>query len=491
MPVWETADWAGWRLAFLDSMATMQLPAMGYGLRYEYGMFKQTIRGRLAAGAARQLAAPPGSLGGRAAAREGGSAARTARSRCAAGRLHAIAGRPSSLIGIPYDRPVVGYGGKTINTLRLWAAAAPDYFDFQEFSHGDFVGARGGDAGGRNRSRGCSIRTIRPTAGRDCASCRSISWSRVRWRIWCAASGAAMRTGSMLPEKAAIQLNDTHPSMAVAELMRILLDDAHLGWDQAWDLTQRTLGVHQPHAAARSAGEMAGRRGSRLCCRAIWRSSTRSTAVCSMTVRTPISGRRRTRAARQPGRRGRRRKSAHGEPGDRRLAQHQRRGGDSFASCCARRRSRTWPRCFPERFNNKTNGVTPRRWLLLCEPGARRRDHRRPSAKVGSPISSQLSKLKPLADDQGFPRSVPARRSSEAKVRFADWLKSTSGADRGPGHHLRLPDQAHPRIQAATAECAAHRGALQPAAGESRTWRWRRGRSSSPARRRRPTSWPS
>ena len=67
--------------------------------------------------------------------------ARTARSSCAAGACAPIPGRPSTLIGIPFDRPVVGYGGKTINTLRLWAAAAPDYFDFQEFSRGDFVGA--------------------------------------------------------------------------------------------------------------------------------------------------------------------------------------------------------------------------------------------------------------------------------------------------------------------------------------------------------------
>ena len=67
------------------------------------------------------------------------------------GRLRAVPGRPSTLIGIPFDRPVVGYGGKTINTLRLWAAAAPDYFDFQEFSSGDFVGALGRNARGRNR----------------------------------------------------------------------------------------------------------------------------------------------------------------------------------------------------------------------------------------------------------------------------------------------------------------------------------------------------
>ena len=125
---------------FLDSMATMQLPAMGYGLRYEYGMFRQTIE----SGWQREhpdnwlRRQDPWEVSRRSEAVE-------VRFGCSfemhQGRLQIVANRPSSLIGIPYDRPVVGFGGKTINSLRLWSAAAPDYFDFQEFSSGDFVGA--------------------------------------------------------------------------------------------------------------------------------------------------------------------------------------------------------------------------------------------------------------------------------------------------------------------------------------------------------------
>src|SRR5256712_1246097 len=122
------------------SMATLQLPAMGYGLRYEYGMFRQSIDhgwqreqpdNWLRRPDPWEVARPEDKI--------------EIRLNCSfelrGGALKAIQGRPSTLIGLPFDRPVVGYGGKTINTLRLWSAAASDYFDFQTFSHGDFVGA--------------------------------------------------------------------------------------------------------------------------------------------------------------------------------------------------------------------------------------------------------------------------------------------------------------------------------------------------------------
>ena len=127
---------------FLDSMATMQLPATGYGLRYEYGMFRQSIVNGwqkenadnwLREADPWEIARPPEKV--------------EVKLNCSiqvrGGQFEVIPGRPSTLYGIPFDRPVVGYGGKTINTLRLWAAAAPDYFDFQEFGSGDFIGALG------------------------------------------------------------------------------------------------------------------------------------------------------------------------------------------------------------------------------------------------------------------------------------------------------------------------------------------------------------
>ncbi len=214
---------------------------MGYGLRYEYGIFRQTIQDGwqheqpdnwLRRPDPWEVPRPNESV--------------EIKLNCSfevrGGTLRAVVGRPSSLIGIPFDRPVVGYGGKTINTLRLWAAAAPDdYFDFGEFSGGDFVGASGRAARGRIPDARAVSRRLHQHGARACGSCRSTFSSPARWRISCGASGAPIPTGTSFPAKVAIQLNDTHPAMAVAELMRILLDEAQLGWDQAWDLTQRTL----------------------------------------------------------------------------------------------------------------------------------------------------------------------------------------------------------------------------------------------------------
>src|SRR5438093_10393978 len=225
---------------FLDSMATMQIPAMGYGLRYEYGIFKQTIQD----GWQREV---PDNWLRRPDPWEVVRPCETVEVRlnCSfeirGGNLRAIIGQPSSLIGIPFDRPVIGYGGETINTLRLWAAAAHDYFNFQEFSSGDFVGALAETLEAESLTRvlypddttsqGQGLRFMQEYFLVACSLADLVRRFRASNTDW-----------SALPGKVAIQLNDTHPALAVPELMRILLDDAHLGWDDAWDLTQRTLG---------------------------------------------------------------------------------------------------------------------------------------------------------------------------------------------------------------------------------------------------------
>jgi glycogen phosphorylase len=225
---------------FLDSMATMQIPAIGYGLRYEYGMFKQIIQdGWQQEQPDNWLRRPdPWEV---ARPHEKVVLKLNSTFEIREGRLHAIAGRPSTLFGIPYDRPVAGYGGKTINTLRLWAACAPDYFDSQVFSHGDFVGAVAETLVANSLTR-----VLYPDD--STSSGQELRFVQEYFLVACSLADLVRRfrrgndDWNMLPEKAAIQLNDTHPALAVPELMRILLDDANLGWDHAWDLTQRTLG---------------------------------------------------------------------------------------------------------------------------------------------------------------------------------------------------------------------------------------------------------
>src|SRR6266576_2267649 len=224
---------------FLDSMATMQIPAMGYGLRYEYGMFKQTIQ----TGWQREVPdnwlryPDPWEISR---PHETVEIPLNCSFKVSGGTLRAIVGQPSALIGVPFDRPVVGYGGKTINTLRLWSAAAHDYFNFQEFSSGDFVGALAETLEAESLTRvlypddhtamGQGLRFVQEYFLVACSLADLVRRFRASNAEW-----------STLPDKVAIQLNDTHPTMAVPELMRILLDEAHLGWDEAWDLTRKTL----------------------------------------------------------------------------------------------------------------------------------------------------------------------------------------------------------------------------------------------------------
>ena len=190
---------------------------------------------------------------------------------------------------------------------------------------------------------------------------------------------------SPLPEKVAIQLNDTHPSMAVPELMRILLDEAHLGWDQAWDLTQRTL-AYTNHTLLPEALEK-------------WPVQWFETMLPRHLEIIYEINRRLLDDVRRalPGRR---------RPRWRASASSRKGAARRFAwptwPSSARTAPTAWPRftpsllrtttvkdlaeMFPERFNNKTNGVTPRRWLLLANPAARRTSSPTPSAMAGSPI---------------------------------------------------------------------------------------------------------
>ncbi|MGN6544815.1 MAG: glycogen/starch/alpha-glucan phosphorylase, partial [Aureliella sp.] len=224
---------------FVDSLATMQIPAMGYGLRYEYGIFRQLIEnGYQVEQPDHWLAQPdPWEV---ARPREAVTIQVGCAFRLERGTLRAIEGTITDVQGIPYDRPVVGYGGRTVNTLRLWAAATPDFFHFGEFSSGDFVGAM------VNRLLAETVTRVLYPSDSTVAG-QALRFVQEYFLVCCSLADiiARFRRGndkwSALPDKVAIQLNDTHPSLAVAELMRILLDQAYLPWDDAWELTVNTL----------------------------------------------------------------------------------------------------------------------------------------------------------------------------------------------------------------------------------------------------------
>jgi glycogen phosphorylase len=406
---------------FIDSMATLQIPGMGYGLRYEYGIFKQATKDGW------QFEQPDNWLRRPdpwevARLEEAVEVKLNCSFEVQAGALKPIFGRPSSLLGIPFDRPVVGYGGKTINTLRLWAAGTPDYFDFQQFSRGDFVGALAETLSAESLTRvlypddsttmGQGLRFLQEYFLVACSLADLIRRFRRANQDW-----------SALPEKVAIQLNDTHPAMAVPELMRILLDEARLGWDQAWDLTQRSL-AYTNHTLLPEALEKWPLTWFHALLPRV------ADIICEINRRFLDAVR-----AQFPGDEGRvQRVSLIEEGGTQKVrmaylaivGSHSTNGVAAIHSELLR--TRVVPdlaEMFPKRFNNKTNGVTPRRWLLLCNPGLAQLI----TEAIGDAWITdlgQLVKLKPLANDASF-REAFRKAKRDAKTRFTDWLKRTTG----------------------------------------------------------------
>ena len=406
---------------FLDSMATLQLPAMGYGLRYEYGIFKQSFRnGWQEEGPDNWLRrADPWEV---ARPNETVEVPLGCAFELRGGSLRAVTDRPSTLIGVPYDRPVVGYGGRTVNTLRLWAAAAPDYFDFEAFSHGEFVGALAERLAAESLTR-----VLYPDDSTSMG--QGLRFVQEYFLVACSLADLVRRfrrsntDWSALPEKVAVQLNDTHPTMAVPELMRLLLDEAHLAWDQAWDLTRRTL-AYTNHTLLPEALEKWPASWFELL-------SPRHLEIVYEINRRLLDDVR----ARFPGDEGRlRRVSLIEEGSDRKVrmanlaivGSHSTNGVAAIHSGLLR--TMTVPDLaeqFPERFNNKTNGVTPRRWLLLANPAL--------ASAISGAIGEgwiteldQLRRLTPLAEDRGFRDAVRAAKR-EAKAQFAAWLRSATG----------------------------------------------------------------
>jgi starch phosphorylase len=406
---------------FLDSMATMQLPATGYGLRYEYGMFRQSIaNGWQQENADNWLRdTDPWEV---ARPHEKVEVKLACSFQLQGGNFKVAPGKPSSLIGIPFDRPIVGYGGKTINTLRLWSAAAPDYFDFKEFGTGDFVGALSETLQAESLTR-----VLYPddstTAG------QGLRFLQEYFLVACSLADLVRRfqrhntDWNELPGKVAIQLNDTHPSMAVAELMRILLDDAHLGWDQAWELTKKTL-AYTNHTLLPEALEK-------------WPVAwfeillPRHLEIIYEINRRLLDEVR----VRFPGDDERVKRVSLVDEGDQRkirmanlaiVGSHSTNGVAAIHSKLLRTTTvKDLAELYPERFNNKTNGVTPRRWLLQANP-ALSQEITQAIGKGWITDLSQLKELRRFAEDRSF-REVFLASKREAKVRFSNWLKSTTG----------------------------------------------------------------
>ncbi len=406
---------------FIESLATLQFPAMGYGLRYEYGIFRQTVENGY------QVERPDHWLAK-------GDPWEVLRSdetvpvplscsfQLESGHVRVQPEHPSHLLGVPYDRAVVGFGGKTVNTLRLWGAASPDFFDFGEFNSGDFVGA-------------IVDRVLADTVTRvlypddSTAAGQALRFVQEYFLVCCSLADIVARFRKSntdwhsLPEKVAIQLNDTHPAMAVAHLMHILVDEARLGWQEAWDLTTRTL-AYTNHTLLPEALEKWPIRFFELVCprlleiiyeinrrflddvRQRFPDDEERCGRMSLIEESPASQIRMANLAI--------------------VGTHSTNGVAAIHSELLRNRVvRDFADMFPERFNNKTNGVTPRCWLLAANPGLATLV----SEAIGDAWKTDLGELRnllPLAEDAAF-RDQFRKTKLQAKSRFINWASKALG----------------------------------------------------------------
>jgi starch phosphorylase len=406
---------------FMDSLATLAIPAMGYGLRYQYGIFRQEIHDGY------QVEYPDRWLNYSdpwevARPRETVRVAFNCSFQLQNGILRVFPKEPTHLVGVPYDRPIIGYGGRNINTLRLWSATSPDFFDFAEFSSGDFVGA-------------IVDRVVAETVTRvlypdDSTTVgQALRFVQEYFLVCCSLADIIRRFRSAnddwreLPKKVAIQLNDTHPAMSVAELMRILLDEAHLSWEEAWQLTVATL-AYTNHTLLPEALERWPVRFFEIVCPRLLEITYEINRRFLEEVRRRCPNdedktKRMSLIEESPNRQVRMANLAI-------AGTHSVNGVAAIHSKLLRTQLvPDFAEMFPDRFNNKTNGATPRRWLLLANPQLARLI----TEAIGDGWITDLGRLREVASSADDPAFREAFRKAKytAKTHFAKWLKAATG----------------------------------------------------------------
>ena len=386
---------------FIDSCATLQLPVMGYGLRYEYGMFRQRIEDGyqveepdhwLRNGHVWELERPELTVRVRFGGRTESYQESDRRKRARWVETHDV-------LAVPYDIPVPGYQNGTVNTLRLWKSAATDEFDLDEFNAGDYAES----VAAKNVAEHITMVLYPNDASENGKELRlrqqyflaSASLQDVI-RKWVATYGEDF---SQFAEKNCFQLNDTHPSIAVAELMRLLMDEHDLPWDEAWSITSRTMAYTNhtllPEALERWPVRLFRQLLPRIL-EIIFGINARFLAEVSNRWPGDID-----RLARMS-------LIEEGYEQQVRMAYLAIVGSFSVNGVAELHSNllrqglfRDFHELWPAKFNNKTNGITPRRWLAWCNPKL--------AALITETIGngwitdlSQLSKLAPFADDPAF-----------------------------------------------------------------------------------------
>jgi len=409
---------------YLDSMASLEIPSIGYGIRYEFGIFAQHLVDGwqveqtdkwLRRGNPWEIPRPEWAVE----VKLGGS---TEFYTDKDGRRHARWAPARTVVGIPYDTPILSYQKNTANTLRLWRAEAPESFDLSTFNRGDYYGAVQQKVVSENISkilypndeqvRGKELRLEQQYFFVSCSLQDMMRIMRVQ--------GIPL---ARFHEKFAVQLNDTHPAVAIAELMRLLLDDYDMDWDQAWAVTRRSFGYTNhtllPEALERWPLALFGRILPRLL-EIIYEINARF--LDEVRMQFPGDPERLARL------------SLVDESGERylRMANLACVGSHTINGVAALHSEllkqdvlRDFHALWPERFTNVTNGVTPRRWIALANP----RLTRLLCQTIGEDWLHDLEQLRRIevhADDREFGRQWRFIKRTN-KEEFASHVRRTTG----------------------------------------------------------------
>ena len=414
---------------FLDSLATLEIPAVGYGIRYEFGIFDQLIREGwqieqrdewLRFGNPWEVARPDYmvevKLGGH-----------TIADIDEKGHYQVRWIPDQTVLGIPYDTPVSGYNTDTVNTLRLWSARANQDFNFEVFNTGDYTRAVADKIFSENISKvlypndnNLQGQELRLQQQHFFVSCSLQDIIRLYLRNH--------DNFDDFPEKAAIQLNDTHPSIGVAELMRLLLDEQKLDWDQAWHITQNTF-AYTNHTLLSEALErwpvsLFGRLLPRHL-EIIYEINYRF--INEIQARYPGDDARVARLSLISEGREKYVRMAHLAC----VGSHAINGVAALHTELLKQNLlRDFYELWPEKFNNKTNGVTPRRWLLLSNPNLAQLI----TEKIGNNWIKHLEDLKQLeafASDAEF-RHRWHQIKQDNKLKLAEYIRQNNNIEVNP-----------------------------------------------------------
>ncbi len=398
---------------FMDSLATLNLPSVGYGLRYDFGIFNQRIVNGyqvevpddwLKLGYPWEIAHPEYSFQvqfeGRVETRKGPEGT----------EWHWV--DTKTVVGMPYDLPMVGFGAHTVNTLRLWSAKAAEEFDLDDFNRGSYVDAVANKVLAENLTK-----VLYPND--NIFEGKELRLKQQYFFVSCSLQDILRRykkdnlDWNSFPSKAFIQLNDTHPSLVIPELMRLLMDREGLGWDQAWRITTASVGYTNHTILPEALEKWPVRMFERLLPRHLQ-------IIYEINARflREVATRWHTDDARL------RRMSIIDESGERyvRMA-HLATVGSCSVNGVARLHTellkkevlRDFAEMWPEKFNNKTNGITPRRWLLNANPPLSNLITESIGRKWITNLD-ELRKLEPLAKDPAFRKKFRAakRQNKEA-----------------------------------------------------------------------------